>query len=78
MDIQATLTKMARMIEATLENECDCSAVYEVMDELVEALEQGADVSAMRPEIEHHLAMCPCCQHELDALRLILAAGDDV
>ena len=76
MDIQATLTKMAGMIKATLEDECDCGAVYEVMDELVEALEQGVDLSEARPEIEHHLAMCPCCKDELDALRRILAASD--
>lgn len=76
MDVNAIMTRVANMIKATQENECDCNEVYNVMDEVVEAMENGVDLSEAMPEIHRHLAMCPCCHYEVEALKKILQASE--
>lgn len=76
MDVNAVMTKLARMMDATQATECDCNTVFEVMEEVVEAMEAGVDLSESMPEINRHLAMCPCCHHEVEALKKILQAGE--
>ncbi len=76
MDVNTVMMKMARMLSATQENECDCNAVYEVMDEIVEAMESGLDLTESMPEIYRHLEMCPCCHLEVEALKKILQASE--
>lgn len=70
------MTRIARMLQATLEEESDCSTVYAVMDEVAEAIEAGADLSESMPSINHHLMLCKSCHQELEALQNILQAAD--
>lgn len=76
MDVNTVMTRVANMLKATQETECDCSEFYDVMDEVVEAIEAGVDLSEARPDIVRHLEMCPCCKYELEALKKILQAGE--
>ncbi|HFC12615.1 MAG TPA: hypothetical protein ENJ56_07195 [Anaerolineae bacterium] len=78
MDVKAIMTRIARMLQATLEDESDCSTVYAVMDEVAEAMEAGVDLSESMPDIHHHLKMCKSCHQELEALQNILHAADPV
>ena len=66
--IQALLQSLAE----TRESECDCEAVYRVMDEMAELVVRGVDVSGMMPDFEHHLTLCHCCRSEWETLLAII------
>ena len=78
MDIQKTLARMLNMIESTTEADSGCDAVYDVMEELVEMQLDGGNLQELVPAIHNHLESCMCCQSELNALRKILEAGDEL
>ena len=56
-------------------DELGCDECFERLDEFVELELAGADADATIPGLRAHLAGCPACREEHDALRA-LAAGE--
>ena len=56
-------------------DELGCDECFERLDEFVELELAGADADATIPGLRAHLAGCPACCEEHDALRA-LAAGE--
>lgn len=71
--LKARVRLLANMLAQTDDEECDCSHVFEVMDQLVELHTAGVDVTAQIPIVQRHLRLCRCCNSEYEALQLILA-----
>lgn len=61
-------------IFTTQEQELTCSECFELMDQYAESLLSGADAEAMFPAVSHHLAHCPDCDEECQALLSMLQA----
>ncbi len=78
MDVNQRIKKILQAVHHTRDEECDCSYVYELMDEIAEALSDGVDLSVSMPEIHHHLDHCGCCNTEIEALRKILEVDTQV
>ena len=57
------------------EYELGCDDCFELLDEFVELELAGADADAKIPGLRAHLAGCPACREEHEALRA-LAAGE--
>jgi len=66
------LKKLLESIARMHEEEIDCSEAYRLLDEYTEALARGEDVSALLPQVKHHLEMCRGCFDEHEALLNIL------
>ena len=64
----ASLVAMGRAIASTQDVEYDCSDVYRLLDQVVEAIERGEDGAPWVPLIRAHLERCPDCQAEFIAL----------
>jgi len=62
------MQKMLTMIAGTRPEEISCDEAYAFLDEYAERISRGEDVAALMPLVHHHLAMCPDCREEFDAL----------
>lgn len=65
---------MLQMIAATRNQEISCDEAYEFLDAYVDRISRGEDAAALMPLVHHHLAMCPDCREEFDALLLAMEA----
>jgi hypothetical protein len=61
-----------RMITATRDQEISCDEAYEFLDAYADRISRGEDAAALMPLVHHHLAMCPDCREEFDALLLAM------
>lgn len=61
----------------TEENEIDCAACFEMLDEYIDLLDDGEDPATILPQIEQHLAVCHCCNDELNAILTALRSAAD-
>ena len=59
------------------ESSCNCSSCFAALDEFVERLLGGEDVTAIMPLIHCHLANCRDCWQEYEALIHILESLND-
>lgn len=62
--LRATLT----MVAQTQELELGCDEAYAFLGAYADHVNRGADVAALMSLVHHHLAMCPDCRQEFDAL----------
>jgi predicted component of type VI protein secretion system len=62
--VRASLT----MIAQTQDQELGCDEVYALLDLFAERVRRGEDAAALMPLVHHHLAMCPDCREEFEAL----------
>ena len=69
--------KMLRMLENTQDVELSCDEVFDLLDVYAERALRGEDVSKSLPLVKHHLAMCPDCREEYEALLRILRQQAD-
>lgn len=67
------LKMLFQMLEMTRDDEVDCTAVYDVMDEVAELASSGKDIANLMPEIDDHLQRCKACKEELGILQTIVA-----
>ena len=56
------------MVAQTHEQELGCDEAYAFLDAYADRFNRGEDVAALMPLVHHHLAMCPDCREEFDAL----------
>ena len=73
MDIEQRIKHLLLMVAKTEPTECDCSHVYDIMDEAAELVAAGADLTEIMPEVTQHFEQCGCCRSEFAALQRILA-----
>lgn len=69
-----TIKRLFRMLARTQDSEYSCDDVYRLLDEFAEAVARGEDTTRFMPQVQQHLAMCPDCREELEALLLVLRA----
>jgi hypothetical protein len=70
----ASLQMTMEMVAQTQEQELGCDEAYAFFDTYAERVNRGEDVAALMPLVHHHLAMCPDCREEFDALLRALEA----
>ncbi len=63
-----TLQKIAEAISRTRPEEIDCGECFAQMDRLAEMVFAGSSAEAALPQIADHLARCPDCTEEFEAL----------
>ena len=68
--MRATLT----MVAQTQAQELGCDEAYAFFDSYAERVSRGEDVAVLMPLVHHHLAMCPDCREEFEALLRAMAA----
>lgn len=66
------LRALFNMLEMTHDDEIDCTAVYDVMDEVAELANSGKEIAEIMPEIDDHLMRCKTCKEELTILQNII------
>lgn len=59
-------------ILTTQEHEITCSECFDLMDQYAEVLLSGESAGAVLPAVSHHLAHCPDCDEECQALLAML------
>ena len=59
---------LVRAILSTREDEIDCDRCFEELDRFVELELDGTDAAAALPLVQDHLARCPDCREEHEAL----------
>jgi hypothetical protein len=65
------------MLELLVKNhakELTCDEAFELLDQFVEAVARGEDVSQLMPMMEHHLSLCRDCFEEFEALLRVVEA----
>jgi len=62
------LSKWLATIATTEENEIDCDAFCDVIEEVVEAAAAGKEVRALLPHLSVHLDHCPDCRDSYQTL----------
>ncbi|MCB0162766.1 MAG: hypothetical protein KDI79_00980 [Anaerolineae bacterium] len=68
-------TYLQRLLRAALETEeieISCQDCYEVLDSYAEYLLAGTDPEVNMPGVTQHLKQCFCCEHEFEALMIML------
>lgn len=65
------------LIAAHEEDHISCESCGEQFECLAEQTAQSADISVILPAVERHLACCPDCREEFEALVAILRAEDN-
>ncbi len=65
------------IIAITHEKEMDCDEVFVVIDEFVELVTLGEDLSELMPLVQLHLQLCPACYEEFEALLRMVQAFSD-
>jgi hemerythrin-like domain-containing protein len=71
------LSMLANALEKTRQREISCDEVYQLLDQVAELADQGADISTLMPLVQHHLDMCHDCREEYQALLNVLQAVTD-
>lgn len=71
------MQRLLKMLVMTDEQEIACDDVFKVLAEFGEMAQRGENVAEMMPLVEKHLAMCPGCREEYEALLVILAAEEE-
>ena len=69
-------THLQRLIRAALETEeieISCQDCNDVLDSYAEQLLAGTDPEVSMPGVTRHLKQCFCCEHEFEALMIILS-----
>lgn len=66
------LKELLRSILETDEFEINCEECYELLDRYAERLLEGEDPNMIMPTVKQHLRHCVCCDHELEALIIML------
>ena len=56
------------LLETTEADELDCEAVFELLENAVEAANAGEDVQQLFPAVALHLHHCPSCQDLFETL----------
>lgn len=56
------------MVSKTDEQELSCDDVFALLDQFAELVKRGEDASHLMPMVQKHLAMCPDCREEYEAL----------
>ncbi len=68
------LAELARLVASTAPREIDCEAVLDRVAAYLEAHDRDAQLPDELREVRQHLAVCPQCREEFDAL--VRAHGD--
>ncbi len=66
---------MAHMLAVTSDVELGCDEVFELIDQYAELVQRGEKPENIILLVEKHLAMCPECADEYEALKRVLAHG---
>lgn len=66
------LHRLLSAVLATEEIEITCQECYDVLDSYAEQLLEGIDPEAQTPGVTQHLKQCFCCEHQFDALMVML------
>jgi hypothetical protein len=74
LDLATALRRVLGSSDMDWEN-TSCPEVRRIIDEYVEKLTNGEDVSECMPRVKLHLEECPDCCAECDALLRILGFG---
>lgn len=72
--VDMLLSKLA----ITREHEIACDDVHAVLAEFTEMSRRGEDVVHLMPHVRHHLALCPDCREEYEALMAALDAEAEI
>jgi len=64
--------QIGRELESTRETEFDCEQVYQLLDQLAEAMQRGENGAPWMPLIRAHLERCSDCRKEFEALLRVL------
>ncbi len=71
----AQVGSVLKMLALTTERELNCSECLQHVGEFAETRLASQPVDAVMASIEQHLALCPECREEFEALMTILQAG---
>ena len=70
------LKRMVRDIALTEPREIGCDTCFDQIDEYIELILAGRNVSEAMPLVQHHLLMCKDCRDEFEALLLAVRQMD--
>jgi len=70
-----TLHRLARLL-GPAEPEVSCETCFEELDRYVELERAGVDAEAAVPGMRAHLAGCPACAEDHEALHALLDAAE--
>ena len=73
-DSSAAMTSLLTMLTMTEAQELTCDEVLIVLAEFAELNQRGEAVAQYLPLVEKHLALCPDCMEEYQALMAALAS----
>ena len=74
-------THLHRLLSAALateEIEISCQECYDALDSYAEHLLEGLDPESEMPGVTQHLEQCFCCEHEFEALMVMLHEAANV
>jgi hypothetical protein len=74
-DAPGSLTPEAKLLSAlamTQDVELSCDEVLELLDQYAEIAASGQDIEKIMPMVSHHMQMCPDCREEFEALLRVL------
>ena len=66
---------LAALAAAAQEGDLNCEDVHSLIDQFAECAARGKDPAVLMPLVQRHLAACPGCREEYQAL-LRMIAGD--
>lgn len=69
------LASLVKMVGGTTDEEFDCAQFLAHVGEFAEAQLSRQQINAVLAKVEQHLAMCPECREEYEALQRILSAA---
>jgi hypothetical protein len=67
-ETRRSLERLARAVADTAPEELNCDAVLELVGGYLETVERGEDLDCELRMVRQHLAVCPECREEFDAL----------
>ncbi len=70
----STLKSVSQAVRMTSSDEIACDECFDSMDRFAEANLTGLDAATALPLVARHLAMCPDCGEEFEALLTALTA----
>jgi hypothetical protein len=73
--LAAELEQLSKALANTREEEYTCEEVYRLIDQYVELVARGEDVSHLMPLVQYHLEMCSDCREEMEALMRTIPAS---
>jgi hypothetical protein len=62
------LRNLLQLVATTQEREINCDEVFALLDQFVEVVRSGENDRPFMPPVRQHLAMCPDCREEYEAL----------